>query len=107
MSRRPLRLFAIFVLSAVLLPFAAVPDRAQAQSGKVYRIAFVSPANPLAWMTETGVPYYRALLQELRRLGYVEGQNLIVERYSGEGKVERYADLVRDALLPGSSASLR
>jgi putative ABC transport system substrate-binding protein len=49
-------------------------------------------------MTETGVPYYRALLQELRQLGYVEGYNLIVERHSGEGRVERYADLVRNVV---------
>jgi hypothetical protein len=31
---------------------------------KVYRIALVSPANPLAFMTETGVAYYRALFDE-------------------------------------------
>jgi putative ABC transport system substrate-binding protein len=33
---------------------------------------------------------------ELRRLGYVEGDNLIIERYSAEGHHERYADLARE-----------
>jgi putative ABC transport system substrate-binding protein len=33
---------------------------------------------------------------ELRRLGYVEGQNLIIERYSAEGHHERYADHARN-----------
>src|SRR5436190_17172820 len=35
------------------------------------------------------------VLRRARRLGYVEGQNLIIERYSAEGHHERYADLVR------------
>jgi len=32
---------------------------------------------------------------ELRRLGYVEGENLIIERYSADGHHERYANLAR------------
>src|SRR5262249_42601667 len=38
---------------------------------------------------------WRAFFGELRRLGYVEGGNLIIERYSAEGHHERYADLAR------------
>jgi hypothetical protein len=30
------------------------------------------------------------------RLGYVEGQNLLVDWYFGEGRVERYGELARD-----------
>lgn len=41
---------------------------------------------------------YRAFFEELSRLGYVEGQNLGVERYSGEGQPERYAELARDVV---------
>jgi putative ABC transport system substrate-binding protein len=46
-------------------------------------------------MNETGNnPGYRALFRELRQLGYVEGRNLIVERYSAEGGGrERYAEI--------------
>jgi len=43
-------------------------------------------------MTETDA-YWRTLFQELRLLGYVEGQNLVVERYSGEGREQNYARL--------------
>jgi putative ABC transport system substrate-binding protein len=46
----------------------------------------------------SGSPYYRAFFEELSRLGYVEGQNLGVERYSGEGRPERYAELARDVV---------
>ena len=88
MRRRTLRHFAIFVLS-VVLPSAAALDHGQTQPAKVHRIALVSQANPPAWMPETGLPYYRALLLELYRLGYAAGQNLIVQRYFGEGNVER------------------
>ena len=46
-----------------------------------------------------GVPAFAALFKELRQLGYVEGDNLLVERYSGEGRSEHYADLARNAVL--------
>jgi hypothetical protein len=39
---------------------------------------------------------WRAFFAELRRLGYVEGENLIVERYSAEGHHDRYAPLARE-----------
>jgi putative ABC transport system substrate-binding protein len=58
--------------------------RAQ-QPGKVYLIAIVHPSRPIKEMSETGsFPFYKALFGELRRLGHIEGQNLIVERNSGE-----------------------
>jgi putative ABC transport system substrate-binding protein len=40
--------------------------------------------------------FWQPFFEELRRLGNLEGQNLIVERYSGEGKPEGYADLARE-----------
>jgi len=42
-----------------------------------------------------GVRAYRAFLDELRKLGHVEGANLIVERYSGGARLDRYEELVR------------
>ena len=42
--------------------------------------------------------YYRAFFDEFRRLGYVEGQNVLIERFSGEGKVEKYAALVNEVV---------
>jgi putative ABC transport system substrate-binding protein len=41
-------------------------------------------------------PAARAFVQGLRALGYVEGQNLIVERRSAEWRVERFSDIVRE-----------
>lgn len=65
------------------------------QSNKVYRIAFLHPSHPVAEMTQnSSLPYYRAFFEEFRRLGYVEGQNVVIERFSGEGHVEKYASLV-------------
>ena len=61
------------------------------------RIAIFHPAIPTTLLTETGGgSAWRAFFAELRRLGYVEGENLIIERYSAEGHHERYADLVRE-----------
>ena len=45
-----------------------------------------------------GNRYYRAFFEELGRLGYVEGQNLLVERYSGEGRIEHFAELAHDVV---------
>jgi putative ABC transport system substrate-binding protein len=71
--------------------------RAQ-QPAKAYRIAVVGTA-PIAEMSETADnPGWAALFNELRRLGYIEGSNLIVDRYSGEGREERYADLCREVV---------
>jgi putative ABC transport system substrate-binding protein len=36
-----------------------------------------------------------AIIEELIRLGYVEGRNLVIERYSGEGHAAHYPDLAR------------
>jgi putative tryptophan/tyrosine transport system substrate-binding protein len=81
---------------------AATMRRAQAQQReKVYRIAYVSPSTPVAEMS-TGKnaksPFGRAFYDELRRLGYVEGENLVVERYSAEGRTENFAELARDVV---------
>ena len=59
------------------------------QPAKVYRLAIVHPSLPVTVMNETSsLPVFKALFGELRRLGYVEGQNLIVQRYSGEGQTQ-------------------
>jgi len=61
------------------------------------RIAMFHPAIPTTLLTETGGgSAWRAFFAELRRLGYIEGENLIIERYSAEGHHERYAGLARE-----------
>src|SRR5438105_13983609 len=79
---------------------AAWPLVARAQqSATPRRIAIFHPAIPVALLTETGGgSAWRAFFGELRRLGYVEGQNLLIERYSAEGHHERYADIAREII---------
>jgi putative ABC transport system substrate-binding protein len=67
------------------------------QPARQQRIAIFHPAIPTTLLTETGGgSAWPAFFGELRRLGYVEGENLIIERYSAEGHHERYADLARE-----------
>ena len=66
--------------------------RAQ-QSTKKKRIAIVSPSLPVEELKTN--PYYRALFDELSRLGFVEGENLVVDCYSGKGETGTYGDLAR------------
>ena len=75
-------------------PLAA---RAQ-QPAKMKRIAIVFPSAKVSDISVSGPPRYRAFFEELSRLGYVRAQNLGVERYSGEGRPERYAELARDVV---------
>jgi putative tryptophan/tyrosine transport system substrate-binding protein len=83
------------------LMFAAAMGRAQAQqTGKVYRIAFAHPTAPVTDLTQTsrGSFVTPAILEELTRLGYVEGRNLLIERYSGERRAAHYPDLARQII---------
>jgi putative ABC transport system substrate-binding protein len=80
------------------LLFAAATGRAQAQqTGKVYRIAIGHPIVPVADLNQAskGSFVIAAIFEELIRLGYVEGRNLLIERYSGEGRADHYPDLAR------------
>ena len=73
--------------------------RGQQQVGREYRVAWISPAAPVPDLIETSrVQWARAFVGELRRLGYVEGQNLILDRYSGAGLPDRYGELARDVI---------
>jgi putative ABC transport system substrate-binding protein len=78
--------------TAATWPLAA---RAQ-QPAKMKRIAIAFPSAKVSEISVSGPRRYRAFFEELSRLGYVEGQNLGVERYSGVGQPERYAELARD-----------
>jgi hypothetical protein len=78
---------------------------ATAQQRAIPRIALFHPAIPTTLLTETGGgTAWRAFFGELRRLGYVEGQSLIIERYSAEGHHERYADIAQE--IVGSNPDL-
>src|SRR4051794_20277929 len=91
MSRR--QFIALLGATAATWPLAT---RAQ-QRATQPRIAIFHPAIPTTLLTETGGDSaWPAFFRELRRLGYVEGQNIIIDRYSAEGHHERYAGLAAD-----------
>jgi len=105
MRLRTIGLIGILILGLLA---ASLPAEAQ-QAGKVYRIGILrSGSGP-----PTTSPFYIGLRQGLRELGYVEGQNLVIEYRSAKRKPERYpviaAELVRlkvDVIVtsPGLSA---
>jgi putative ABC transport system substrate-binding protein len=72
-----------------------VVARAQ-QPAEMKRIALVDPSLKVGDMTVGGARAYRDFFKEMSHLGYVEGRNLTVERYSGEGRIDHYPGLVRD-----------
>jgi putative tryptophan/tyrosine transport system substrate-binding protein len=75
--------------------------RAQAQqTGKVYRIAFAHPTTPVADINQAskGSLQIPAIFEELTRLGYVEGRNVLIERYSGEGRAAHFPEVARAAV---------
>jgi putative ABC transport system substrate-binding protein len=70
-----------------------VATRAQ-QSRKQNRIAFVHSGIPADQLTETAGPLWvRRFYETLRKLGDVEGDNLVVERYSAEGRTDHLTAL--------------
>ena len=78
-------------------PFAA---RAQ-QSRKQSRIAFVHSGIPAEQLTETAGPLWvRRFYEALRKLGDVEGDNLVVERYSAEGRTDHLSRARRHRCEP-------
>jgi putative tryptophan/tyrosine transport system substrate-binding protein len=83
-------------VAGALLAVARMPHAQAQQDTKVYRLALAAPSTPVTDMNEaSGHPRYRLLFKELKRLGYIEGRNLVVERYSGEGRAENYPELAR------------
>ena len=81
----------------LLLASTAQSVRTQ-QPAKQHRIAIVISTGPVARINDPASRYWQAFWDELRRLGDVEGQNLIVERYSGEGRPAGFADLARQVV---------
>jgi putative ABC transport system substrate-binding protein len=85
--------------AAVAWPLAG---RAQ-QTGKVYRVGLIittSPASEMAGLDPIH-PLVRSFVHALRALGYVEGQNLVLERRSAEGRFERFGEIAADLIRLG------
>ena len=67
---------------------------------KVHRIGVVLTTSPIAEMLgpEPAHPRIRAFIRELRRLGYAEGENLVIDRRSAEGIFERFGEILAELL---------
>ena len=70
------------------------------QPGKTYRVGLILTRSPVAEMmgSRPAHPLVRDLLDEMRRLGYVEGRNLVLERRSAEGNTDRYEPIITELL---------
>jgi len=97
------RAFITLLGGAAVLPLAA---RAQ-EPGRIYRVGSLH-ASP------RDATHHLALFDELRRLGFIDGQNLVVDAAGYGMSVERFsahaAELVRDrvdVILAGGDAAVR
>ncbi len=86
-SRCP-TLLALVTAAAVLGPS---PVRAADPAQKVVRLGFVGPESP-----STTVRGVTAFWDRLRELGYVEGQNLVIETRWAEGRIDRLPALMAE-----------
>ena len=78
---------------------AAWPLVASAQQpGKIYRVGLVFTTSSVSEMAGTDPvhPLVRSFVQSLAMLGYLQGQNLLLEHRSAEGRFERFPDIMRD-----------
>jgi len=81
----------------LLLAATARPVPAQ-ERPKQHRIAIVIASGPVARLNDPTSHAWRAFWQELHRLGDIEGENLIIDRYSGGGRPAGYSDLAREVV---------
>ncbi|HSF56503.1 MAG TPA: ABC transporter substrate-binding protein [Candidatus Binatia bacterium] len=95
------RKISAFTLSAMLSALSflgavlpAVCSSAESQPiKKVYRLGVLSPSSPPAPEAPAAPNLIPKFLNEL---GYIEGQNLVVHRLFGDGKLDRLAHLAKD-----------
>jgi putative ABC transport system substrate-binding protein len=80
---------------------SCVVRRASAQhSGKIWRVAYLNPG------VDTATSIYRDWLQRMGELGYVEGENLVVDRRYAEGDYSRLPPLVHELIALKPDAML-
>jgi ABC-type uncharacterized transport system substrate-binding protein len=93
------REFVAFLGGALAAPVAYSQSAA-----KPHRVAFVLNVSPLGEMEgpEPAHPILRAFLHEMRTLGYTEGVNLVLERRTLEGHLERVESVFPELARRGS-----
>ena len=80
----------LFLLLATIFLTTAFLAQAQ-QPKKIPRIGYLSPFDPATESTRAA-----AIRQGLRDLGYIEGQNIVIEYRLAEGKPDRFAQLAAE-----------
>lgn len=86
MQRRTIGLLITLALAA------AVPLAAMAQpAGKAHKIGFLNQSSATAMARG-----FEAFTQDLRELGYIEGQNIAIEQRYAEGRAERLPTLAAE-----------
>ena len=93
-----LRTIGLIITLALGLLAVSLPAEAQ-QAGKVYRIGYLAPrshdpANKSSNALSTA--RMKAFREGLRELGYVEGQNVVIEYRSADGKRDRLPELAAE-----------
>ena len=79
----------VFTLSAMLFTFCHSVDAQQ--TGKVARVGFLDVTT-----TAASAVLMEAFRQEMRKLGWIEGKNFIIDSRFAEGKFDRLPGLVAD-----------
>ncbi|MEE9568382.1 MAG: hypothetical protein V3W37_03260, partial [Candidatus Binatia bacterium] len=85
MMKRTMLLLSIFLLATLISGWVNLAEAQQPK--KVPRIAILSPGRPGPQETIDG------LHQGLRDLGYIEGQNIIIEYRFAERRYDRFPQL--------------
>jgi putative ABC transport system substrate-binding protein len=96
MLDRRIGLAVVLAVSLFLVPLSGVAQ----QTARPFRIGLLAPASP---SDANGKPsdlavLFTALQDRLRELGYVEGQNIIVEPRWAEGNYDRLPGLAADLI---------
>ena len=87
MKSHVLRILLALAASILLMPL----DASAQTSAKVYRIGVLDMTAP-----DLRSPTQMAFYEELRQRGYVEGQNLVVERRNAAGQADQLPALARE-----------
>jgi ABC-type uncharacterized transport system substrate-binding protein len=78
-------------ITGVGCALVTAPVSAGAQAGKVYRIGYLAGGS-----SDTSRYTIEAFRQGLRELGWVEGQNIVIDYRFGEGSLDRLPDLAAE-----------
>ena len=81
------------MVTLIVSLFAALLAAEAQPAGKIYRLGILSPA-PVPALSVATIP--NLVPMALHELGYVEGENLVIERRFAEGKLDRLRGLAQE-----------